>query len=99
MQEVSMSELVTELGDPNLRPLGKYQPYVKHVSEDRRRYILRFDNGYGLLVEFPNRSTIIAWRPDAKSVHDFYDVEGTIMFEHFEGICDLVSKYGPAPAF
>lgn len=94
-----MQELVNELTEPNARPFGGYQPYVKHVSDDRRRYILRFDNGYGLLVEMPNRATTIAWRPDAKNIRDFYDAEETIVFEDVESICDVVSKYGPAPAF
>lgn len=98
MREVSMRDLLSGLTD---NPLGDFQPYMKHVSTDNAFFILRFDNGYGALVELPNRVTPIAWRPHANSVHDYYDADETIYVEgcNFHGPLTTISSWGPPAPF
>ena len=96
-----MTDLLSELGDMSNRPFGIYQPHVKHVSDDRLTFILRFDNGYGAFVKLPGLVTAIAWRPNARSVHDFYDVAESINVDStgFVGAFDIISQWGPPPTF
>jgi hypothetical protein len=95
-----MHEMLRELSDPNTQPFGVYQPYVKHVSDDRQTYILRFDNGYGALVTMPDRVYPIGWRPSAKTVHDYYDAgEYIICRETFADVFEQIAGWGPPPTF
>jgi len=77
-------------------PMGEFQYYVKKVGEGFR--ILRFDNGYGALVE-GGRVTAIAWRPDSRHVTEYYDVSQTLRTTETFDTLREIQAWGPAPAF
>lgn len=98
MREISMTDM---LGEVESHPLGDFRLYLKHVSDDDMTNILRFDNGFGALIRYPNTVTPIAWRRDSKSVQDFYDAGETLYIESYDFSAPLtkISTWGPPTPF
>lgn len=102
MREISKAELLREplLDEEGLRdthPLDNFQYYVKYRDE-HGNYVLRFDNGYGALVNLQKETvTAISWRPEAKHVTEYYDVTDSIDVKSVFGYLEIIRDWKTVP--
>lgn len=98
MKPLTKAELLREPRLSDEHPLDNFRYYLKSIDSNGDS-ILRFDNGYGALVNVDRREvTPISWRPDAKHVQEYYDVSETVhdvLFDYLEIIRSWSSKPPP----
>jgi hypothetical protein len=101
VKPLTKAELLREpfLREPRLsdeHPLGDFRHYLKS-TEPNGNSILRFDNGYGALVNVDRREvTPISWRPDVKHVREYYDVSETVFNVLFDYL-EVIQGWSSAP--
>jgi hypothetical protein len=97
VRPISKTEMLREILDEDTHPLLEFRHYLKSTEDGS--YILRFDNGFGALVNLERETvTPIAWRNDARSIKEYYDVSETIYnttFEHLQIVQGW--KHSPPP--
>lgn len=96
MKPMTKAELLREPRLSDEHPLDNFRYYLKSTDSNGDS-ILRFDNGYGALVNVDRREvTPISWRPDAKHVREYYDVSETVydvLFDYLE----IIRSWSSAP--